>query len=124
MENKIKNKLPRKGDIRRQSQKGVIVFLAVVMVAILLSIGLAITVILMGQLRMIRNIGNSVVAFYAADTGIEKALLNREAPTEFNGLLEKSSNYEVTINPVCAETFCLRSVGTFRGVKRAIEVEY
>ena len=113
-------------------QKGVALYLALLIMAILLSIGLALSVILMGQMRMIRGMGDSVIAFYAADTGIEKALLNRANPLSVFGLsgtLENDASYVVTVlskgDEGCdADNYCLRSVGIYRGIRRAIEVEY
>ena len=47
----------------KNSQKGVILFLAIVIMAILLSIGLGISTILMSQIAITRSIGNSVIAY-------------------------------------------------------------
>ncbi|OGF61994.1 hypothetical protein A2662_03040 [Candidatus Giovannonibacteria bacterium RIFCSPHIGHO2_01_FULL_45_33] len=119
-----KENLPR----RVRGQKGVILFLAVIIMAILLSIGLGISVILIGQIRMVRDIGNSVIAFYAADTGIEKALLNRGNPIPVFGTLGNAANYTVEVfgsgSDCLGDNYCLRSVGSFQGVSRAIEAEY
>ena len=118
-----------------KSNRGVALYLALLIMAVLLSIGLALSVILMGQIRMIRGIGDSVIAFYAADTGIEKALLMRQGlvsipPSGISGILENSARYEVTVfsggqdDCPAENNFCIISVGAYRGVKRAIEVEY
>src|SRR3989344_3145746 len=122
-----KENLPR----RVRGQKGVILFLAVIIMAILLSIGLGISVILIGQIRMVRDIGNSVIAFYAADTGIEKALLFRNDPIPYmplSDILGNNADYTVEAFRSGADcpsnNYCLRSVGSFQGVSRAIEVEY
>ncbi len=140
-------KCARQKPIREKSnsdkQRGVIIFLAVITTAILLSIGLAITTILIGEIRIIRGIGNSVVAFYAADTGIEKALLDRENPSDVGSpssplLLDNGAEYWVkALSPGDSypspggkecdpnnDNACFYSFGTFRGVTRAIEVEY
>lgn len=110
-------------------QKGVALYLALLIMAILLSIGIALSVILMGQMKMIRGMGDSVTAFYAADTGIEEALLSRDKPVDIpKTFLDKDTSYEVTVfypNSDCdADNYCIRSVGIYRGVRRAIEVEY
>lgn len=41
---------------------------------VILAVVLSISVILYSEIRVIRNIGNSVVAFYSADTGVERTL--------------------------------------------------
>jgi len=56
------------------SQKGVSLYLAIMMMSVFLTIVLGMSAILFHQLKIIRQMGNSVVAFYAADTGIERAL--------------------------------------------------
>jgi hypothetical protein len=55
-------------------EKGISLYLAVVIISILLAIVLGLGAILFYQLQMTKEIGNSVVAFYGADTGIERAL--------------------------------------------------
>ena len=115
----------------KNSQKGVILFLAIVIMAILLSIGLGISTILMSQIAITRSIGNSVIAFYAADTGIERALLNRKtSPSDIPLTDLGDSTYQVILYDAldCDSNsdgdICFWSVGTFRGVRRAIEVIY
>lgn len=55
-------------------QRGVAVYLAIVIMFLLLGIGVGLATILIGQIKIMSGIGDSVVAFYAADTGIERAL--------------------------------------------------
>jgi len=52
-------------------QWGVSIYLALVIMFILLGIGLSLSTLLIGQMKVIRGMGYSVVALYAADTGIE-----------------------------------------------------
>jgi len=78
-------------------QKGVSLYLAIVIMVILLAIVLSITTILVGQLKMIREMENSVIAFYAADTGIEEVLkvIIHDAGTpagEYNDFLDLNDN--------------------------------
>jgi len=55
-------------------RQGISLFLSIIILAILLAISLGMSTILLSQMRMISGIGNSVIAFYAADTGAEKVL--------------------------------------------------
>lgn len=57
-----------------QNQKGVSLIITFFVLTIILAVVLSISVILYSQLKIVRNIGNSVVAFYAADSGTEKLL--------------------------------------------------
>lgn len=56
------------------SQKGVSLIITFFITIIILFVVLAISAILYSEIKIIRNIGNSVVAFYAADSGVEKVL--------------------------------------------------
>jgi len=55
-------------------QKGVSIFIVIVVMTILLGIALGLNAISVRQLRNLRDIGNSVIALYAADAGIERIL--------------------------------------------------
>ena len=61
-------------DKNNQSQKGVSLLITIMVLAIGLSIVLGLTAILIVQLRVVKSIGDSVVAIHAADTGVEIAL--------------------------------------------------
>ena len=57
-----------------KNEKGVSLVITFFIMMILLAVVLGISVILYSELKVVRNMGNSVVAFYAADTGVEQAL--------------------------------------------------
>lgn len=103
--------------------------------SILLAIVLGISTILVSQMKIVKGIESSVVAFYAAETGIEQVLINRANPCgtgngdcSFSGILSSNgAAYSVEVLPdgdCPAANFCIKSVGSFRGVKRAIQVSY
>jgi len=101
-------------------QKGVSLYLALMIMFILLAIGLGVSLIIVSQMKMIRGMGDSVIAFYAADTGIEHSLYNYRKQGG-NGQVSGSvgsADYQV-ISPT-AGTF--KSKGSFAKVKRAIEI--
>lgn len=58
----------------RFSQKGVSLYYAVIITSLLLSITFGLTTILVGQIKISKAMGDSAIAFFAADTGIEKIL--------------------------------------------------
>ncbi len=64
----------------RDSHRGVAIYLAIIIMVVLLSIGLGISTLLVNQIKMIRGMGHSVVALYAADTGIERELYEDNLP--------------------------------------------
>ena len=105
-------------------QKGVSLYLALIIMFILLAIGLGISLIIVSQMKMIRGMGDSVVAFYAGDTGIEHSLYKTRIEGDLTGEIDPPEQvgdayYKVT--KVTGEDIW-QSVGTFQGVKRAIEI--
>lgn len=56
------------------SEKGVAIYLAIMVMTALLGIGFGISALFTNQLKVLRGIGDSVFAFYAADGGIERVL--------------------------------------------------
>lgn len=123
----------------KKTQKGVALYLTILIMSVLLGVGLGTSALLIRQIRMIKGVGDSVVAFYAADAGIEKAIYAYYKagilPENINFLaeqLENKSSFTVkgykaeggSIN--CPkppnEYYCIQSTGTYKGVKRAIEV--
>jgi len=118
----------------KSSKKGISLLLTVLIVSVLLAIGLGLSAIFLREIKIIREMGNSVVAFYAADSGIEEILMNREIPVsscvENNPCpLDNGAKYflEITDNtdPNCdADYYCIKSVGSYQGTKRAIEIKY
>lgn len=57
-----------------QKEKGISLYITLILTSIILAVGLGMSLILLGQLRMTKEIGDSLKAFYAADAGIEHAL--------------------------------------------------
>ncbi|MBI2050096.1 MAG: pilus assembly PilX N-terminal domain-containing protein [Candidatus Staskawiczbacteria bacterium] len=68
---------------KRARQKGVSLLITFFILTIILAVVLSISALFYSQVKIIRNISNSVVAFYAADSGVEKVLYydRKEIPT-------------------------------------------
>ncbi len=117
-----------------KNKKGVAVLYVVFVVSVLLGISFGISGILIPQIRMLGDIGYSVVALYAADSGIDKFLVDRQNPNlasgHYNGSLPNGATYAVSViqggSPGCPSplNFCIRSIGIYRDVRRAIEINY
>ena len=134
-------------------QKGISLYLALMIMTILLAIGIGISTIIVSQMKMIREMGDSVIAFYAADTGIERLIneelkICRQAPCPGycadpvncdEGLPTPSIPFSEPVGDATYEAkkvanntegcpatvnFCLHSVGIYQGVRRAIEVSF
>jgi hypothetical protein len=110
------------------SNQGIAIYLVLMIMAIVLAAALALSAILVSQIKIIKGLGNSVIAFYAADTGIERELYEKNPPPfSYSGSLNNST-YEVQVltpGPGCdAENLCIKSVGSFKESKRAVEIKY
>ena len=118
------------------NQKGASLYLAVMILTVLMSIGLGLATISVNQIKMLREMGYSVMAFYAADAGIEKVLVDRQTPnltpdfySSSLGDLYNGASFQVVITAsgdgsCSASFFCIKSVGQFKEVNRAIEIDY
>ena len=82
-------------------EKGVALFLVVLIMSVILAIGLGISGILIQQIKISENIGDSVVSFYAADAGIERQiydLYNQETHSPIYELdMINGASYKVTV---------------------------
>lgn len=120
-----------------EGQNGVSLYFAVVVMTILLSIGLGLSTIIINQMKIIKGTADSVIALHAADTGIELALyklyvegesLSFEVRDQQIGQATFSLFAYQAGSPQCPTPpnnyYCLRSIGNFKGTKRAIEASY
>ncbi len=121
-----------KNKSQSKNSRGIDVLFVVLIMGMMLAISLGVSSILRRQTESLRNIGYSVIAFYAADTGIEK-VLNEENPLVLHGYeetLENGAQYSLTVkeggrgNCPDEKNYCIRSVGTYGTIKRGIEVNY
>lgn len=108
--------------------------MVMIMVSVLLAVALGLTSIIIGGAKMAENLGYSVKAFHAADTGIEKALYNIKTTSgtcdnsTSDGSFGTDYTYDVTMSNSggnCSETGAsITSLGQYLTVKRKIEVSY
>lgn len=111
--------------LSKKNERGISLFLTLVIMSILLSISLGINVIFWQQAQILKYLGNSVIAFYAADTGIERAL---KEGNDVSDTLSNGAAYEAKkINkgdPGCpnALEYCIQSVGVYQETRRAIQI--
>lgn len=57
-----------------KKEEGIALYVTIIILGIIFSIGFTMATLLMGEFKIARNISNFVPAIYAADTGIERAL--------------------------------------------------
>lgn len=132
----------------QNDQRGVSIFLALMMLTLLLSLALGVNALLVSQIKTQRNSGQSVIAFYASETGIESALKNvpRDSWEDFcvsnpnicHGYLDLNNNavedgddatYDfTTMGPggTCASdaVFCVESIGTYQKTRRVVQISF
>lgn len=129
-------------NINYKNKKGISVLYVVFIASILLAIGLGISGILIQQIKTLGEIGHSVAAFYAADSGIERVLMAWQAPElepDYYSCYSLSSpacslangaTYRVFVleggGVDCSLefTFCIKSIGTYKKTSRAIKINY
>ena len=103
----------------------------VLIMSVILSISLGISAIFIQENKIMTEIGYSVLAFYAADAGIEMSMMENP-PISIEAELENGASYKVlvkvastTIPADCdALNYCIKSIGNYKNVKRAIQVRY
>ena len=110
-------------------ESGVAVTLSILILSAMLAIALGSSAIILREIRFARESNFYVRAFFAADSGIEKVLTNRDNPSSIaNTQLENGAVFRVTVVPAgpgcSAVNFCIESIGEYQGTKRAIEVNY
>ena len=131
-EAKVKMRTKFSSPTEIENSRGISVLFVVLIMGMMLAISLGVSSILMQQTESLRNIGYSVIAFYAADTGVEN-VLDQEDPLILHGYeetLENGAQYSLTVrqggsgNCPGDKNYCIRSVGTYKTIKRGIEINY
>lgn len=128
------------GSAENGKNRGVSIYLAVMAMSVLFSIAFGMSVISISRIKSLTNVGNSVVAFYAAESGIERGLKEVGSATDpgFGDYLDLNGNgfmdeddavFQVEVigpavgNCGAAAEFCIKSVGKYKGTQRSIQVQ-
>ncbi len=122
--------------------------LAVLILSFVLGIALGTSIIFIRQSKTLRELGYSVVAFYAADSGVEAVLYKDKscyppacstssppvyctsvcrgliAPYTTSTILSNEASYDVTFSTSTTGTTTIKSIGAYKNTSRAIEVVY
>ncbi len=125
----------------KSKKKGSSLYFALVIMTVVSGIAIGLSAVLINQIRIARGMGNSVVALYAADSGIEDALeIMRRLGEDGEAKLLTVGEQEISVGeltatykilatssdePACsAKNFCIKSIGEFLNVRRAIEIDF
>ena len=136
----LKNKLKTK-NYKLKTESGVSLYLAFMILALVLGIALGGSALLLQQIQSQRQLGYSVFAFGASDTGIEKIFYDDQSgvdvlsqcpdtggtpPPACTGTLANGATFVITVTPPgagCpATTYCAKSRGDYQGFQRAIRI--
>ena len=112
----------------KHSQKGISLMFAIFILTFTLGIALGTATILVRQIKIMREIGYSTIAFFAADSGIEKVLYEDRVSPVADGYnttvtFDNGAEYTVNVTKSGGDT-TITSKGTYKSTKRAIEIQY
>ncbi len=115
-----------------KNQKGVSLYLTMVILSVLMAVILTMINVAISQIKVIHTLSGSIVAFYAADTGIERVLYaifqegympsKGECPLPYSGTLENEATYGVCISD--ESDSIIFSTGSYKKIKRRIEITF
>ncbi len=107
-------------------RKGIAIYFAVAALSIILAIALNMSALLAGRLKMMNQAGDAMIAFSAAQTGIEWALLSVESAGYESGEIDlgNGSTYELSsyLCGAASEFLCIESIGRYHNAQRAVKV--
>lgn len=133
----------------KSCQAGVSLYMALMVMTMLFGIGLGMSSLLLSQLDTLKGVGFSVLAFYATDTGVERAIYedNKECAeiqdndkhvTCLQDAIDAIPSEELTLtngatftllveaggDGGCPETsnYCVKSVGVYQQTRRAVRI--
>lgn len=123
--------------LKIQNEKGIALYLTIAIITVLSSALLALVSLSVSQIKIMGALGDSVKAFFAADTGVEELLYRNYIKEEslkpnecFDGYLDLNNNdaqdsddslYEVCVTD---STSTVWSTGTFKNTKRKVEITF
>jgi Tfp pilus assembly protein PilX len=119
--------------VEKNKQQGIVLYIVLLIISVFLAVVLTLTTVSLSQTRIAWQAGESVKAFAAADTGIERALYDirrADPPADssytipLTGMPSNGANYSVGITITSQTTATIQSNGQFRNSRRTIEAKY
>ena len=116
--------------IKENKQNGIVLYIVLLIVSIFMAIVLTLTNVSISQTKISWQAGDSVKAFTAADTGVERALYNIRIldPADFSdisGTLLSNPDYSYSVHTTqIGLSATIKSSGVFRKTRRTIEAKY
>lgn len=107
-----------------KNQSGIALLLTVVILSIVTLIAVLIADIVIIQLKLAKDIGDSQAAIYAADSGVEWQLYQiRKGVSVASPVMLNGATIETTVTGA-APNFNIKSLGSYQSVKRQFEVNF
>lgn len=124
-------------------QRGAALYFAMMLTTILLGISLGMATVFFKQVSLLRDIGDSVFAFFASDAGVERVLMidNQLCAGETDRIacvisqaplspveLSNGATYQVVAERagtgICGTevNYCVKSVGLYKDARRAVRI--
>ena len=107
-----------------QKQNGIALLLTVVILSVVTLIAVLIANIVIVQLKLAKDIGDSQVAVYAADSGVEWQLYQIKKDVSVASPVMSNGATVETIVTGAAPNFTIKSLGSYQSVKRQFEVSF
>lgn len=118
--------------LTQKSERGVSLYLTVMILTLILAMALGISSLLVSQIRLGHDLGDSVLAFYATETGVERslfALSQGETGPQWQETLSNNASYVANFEnpgeggcPATVLNYCLKSIGVYNGIRRGIRI--
>ncbi|MBU4078213.1 hypothetical protein KKE85_01185 [Patescibacteria group bacterium] len=119
--------------MQEKFQKGTTLYFAIIILSILLAAVFSLGTVVLIQLKTIKGMGDSVIAYYAADSGAETALYNGKSspPSDISqtsiwsgGFASFETETFATGTPECinGRWYCISSVGKYQSTERRVKI--
>lgn len=110
--------------IKSNKENGIALLLTVIILSVVTLVAISIASIVVVQLRLVRDIDDSKAAIYAADSGVEWQLYQiRQGVSVSSPIMSNGATISTTVTGT-VPNFTIKSLGSYRFVKRQFEVSF
>lgn len=107
-----------------KSQRGISLYLAIIVLGIISGIVFGLTSLFLGQIKTLTTIGDSMKSFYSADSGVEHSLYNIRKENG-DGLVLGNIDSDNSYQLFSCGVNCMISMGVFEEkTQRAIQINF
>ncbi len=111
-------------NFRKFKNEGISLYFVVLILSVLMTVLLSLVNLSVNQLKITQSVGDSVVAFFASDSGIEHSLYNILKEGGGGDVSSNLGGASYNVSVTVGENTVIKSVGVFKNTKRAIEARY